>query len=220
MRTLCRISLLYSISVVIILFTIVYAWNQTIYWAKVHYLWSVGDIPYQYSFQNLVKVRESEFPEQVGKSIRDTEQVHQQLLVWERNTNKKLFYEDTLMVLFLTLLIIMLINILLFTKVVIKNDSLKIYYPFQAIFSLLAKPTQISVSNIGRIIVNRTTPLGPDININVKIGWRDALILDNIVLPGYIFSNIDKVYKEIINLRPDLKVVFHKNSLQEKIYNP
>jgi len=135
----------------------------------------------------------------------------------DKSANRELLWEDWLFSGFTAFIWILMINSLLFTRVVADEKGLKIYYPLAAAGGFLAKPTEVSRDLIRSVKVVRTTPAGPDLTDLAKLNWRDVLVIDETVLPGYVFAGMGNLYKQIIAARPEIKPEYRESSPAENL---
>jgi len=132
---------------------------------------------------------------------------------------KTMWFSKFAFILFLTYVLAALANLLTRVNIQFAGDKIIVNGVRNHLIPFLNKQMVIPVSEIRSIRIVRTTPLGPELKDFSKLSWRDNLIIDGAVIPGYFYQNLGNLYQEIVTLRPDLKTEYRKTTVMENLEN-
>jgi hypothetical protein len=150
-------------------------------------------------------------PWQTLKELKDSKV---KMLVELKREDQMIFFQDLFSVGILFLFSLWIISLIFSVKVKLTDDFLEWYLPGIPFFS---KPLRLAVKEIKTVRINRVTPFSGDPQDFSRLSWRDVLVINNFYLAGYFFSNLGKIYQQLILMRPDLKPEYTKNTAIENL---
>jgi len=185
--------------------------------ANDNYLRSQGYFDGQNLSERFPSYVDKDYPSEVNKIFLDMEQSRKIFLENTKQEYKKMFYEDLIYTGLFALIAILLVNTLLFTRIELNDEKMNIFFPLSAVLGFFARPFKININDIKTINVNRTTPFGPDLKDFDKMNWRDNLVINGLLLKGYVFSSLGRVYQYIIKQKPDIRPDYYKNTVSDNL---